>query len=165
MEPVVQPVGFTPIRGQGWSPIDTLAGFAYGAGLELITELLENNFRLDCLEPWKIGASGIVGAALSTLGPTGALLGRGGAKQAAYGYGKKAGLLNRFYVRLGWSFNQKAGQNVIRFGLGHGRSAKHFDLGRISALGGATPWGDGALAGMVAALFAHDHAGSTCCNE
>ena len=51
----------------------------------------------------RIKVSALAGAALSALGPTGALLGRGGTKALPYGYSSSPGLLNGGTIRLGWS--------------------------------------------------------------
>jgi hypothetical protein len=90
-----------------------------------------------------------VGAATATLGPTGALLGKGGAKGAQYGY-KAAGVLNNNKtLRVGWGFNEKKGGTVLRAsGKVLGKKV-HVDALGVVVKGSANPVRDGAVAGTV----------------
>lgn len=108
-----------------------------------------NGGNYQCIDWSSVGNSALTGAALSTLGPTGALLGRGGAQASLHGYNQTPGLLNRGYIRLGWS-GPVGPDKMDVLSLRVGRS--HFDLNLLGGIrSGADPLRDGGLAGLLGA--------------
>jgi RHS repeat-associated protein len=129
-----------------------LIGGASGAGFDFLYQLLLNGGNYQCIDWSSIGSSAFTGAALSTLGPTGALLGRGGAQAFLRGgYNQSAGLLNRTYIRFGWS--GPVGPDMMDIlSLRVGRL--HFDLKLLGGIrSGADPLRDGGLAGLLGAAI------------
>jgi len=93
--------------------------------------------------------SALAGAALSGLGPTGFLLGRGGARAVQFGYSESAGLLNYGTTRFGWGARQEASgavSDVLRLVVNGAKT----DIPGIAIPAGANVVRDGAVAGAVA---------------
>lgn len=65
--------------------VPIVAGGLVGGGVDLAMQLIRNGGKFQCVNWGQVGVSALAGAALSGLGPTGWLLGRGGARAAAYG--------------------------------------------------------------------------------
>jgi hypothetical protein len=126
--------------------VAALAGAASGAGIDLVTQLVENGGQFSNVSWTSVGTSALAGAVVSTFGPTGLLLGRGGARAAQFGYSESAELLNRGTVRFGWSFNQGAREDVLSLRVG----SSHVDIPGTGLPAGANPVGNGLAAGAVA---------------
>lgn len=95
--------------------------------------------------------SAFAGAALSGLGPTGFLLGRGGERAVAYGYSESAGLLNYGATRFGWGARREAGgvvNDVLRVVIDGSKT----DIPGIAISAGANAARDGAVAGTAAGV-------------
>ncbi len=122
------------------------AGAIIGGGVNLGVQLIANGGQLAQVNWYSVGASAIIGAGLSGLGPTGFLLGRGGNIAAQYGYSESAGLLNQGAVQFGWSYNESLEADVLSLRIGQ----THFDIPAISAVAGADSLGNGTLAGALA---------------
>ena len=141
------PLYYTDPTGQCPWCVAAVVGAVSGAGFDLAYQLIVNGGSLKCVDWESVGSAALTGAAFSTLGPTGALLGRGGANVTQYGYSQSAGLLNRSYVRFGWS-GPKGEMDVLSLRVGK----KHFDLDDLGGLrSGADPARDGGLAGLIGA--------------
>ncbi len=125
------------------------AGFIAGAGVALIEELFRADGRLECVNWRNVLGGGLFGAALSTLGPTGLVLGRGGTRAAQYGFGKSAGLLNHGHIRFGWGYSASSGRTVLRGGAGR----SHFDSAVRWPWTRAHPVADGAATGLFGGAF------------
>src|SRR5262249_797151 len=102
--------------------IAALVGGLAGGGFDLVIQLARNGWDFGCVDWGRVGISALTGAALSMLGPTGGLLGRGGAKAAQYGYSETAGLLNyggggKAATYFGWGWN---GENTVLRGVING---------------------------------------------
>ena len=121
------------------------AGALTGAVIDVGIQLVQSGGSLGCLGWGSVGTAALSGAALSGLGPTGFLLGRGGARAAQFGYGRSPGLLNRGVVRFGWS-GPKNGSDVVSLRVGR----MHYDIPGTSVPSGANPIRDGAVAGATA---------------
>ena len=119
-------------------------GAAISGGIDLGTQLAQNGGNFGAVNWGSVGTSALIGAGLSALGPTGALLGRGGSRAAQFGYNQAPGLLNRGAMRFGWS-GPKNGLDVLSFRNG----AKHFDLPGLGLKSGANPIRDGFLSGLL----------------
>lgn len=107
--------------------------------------MLDANGNLECVDWSKVGRSGLYGAALSGLGPTGFLFGRGGSTASKFGY-KFQGLANRGHRRFGWSHHR--GRNWLSYRNGK----KHTDI-LPGPSGPARAGRDGAVAGAAGALL------------
>ena len=155
------PLFYTDPTGQCPWCIAAVVGAVSGAGFDLAYQLIVNGGSLKCVDWESVGSSALTGAALSALGPTGALLGRGGANITQYGYSQSAGLLNRTYVRFGWS-SPKGEMDVLSLRVGK----KHFDLDDIGGLrSGADPSRDGGLAGLIGASINSGDGGPCGCTR
>jgi RHS repeat-associated protein len=124
--------------------VAALAGGLVGGGIDLGTQLLLNGGDLSQVNWTSVGVSAVGGALLSSLGPTGLLLGRGGERAAAFGYSETAGLVNAGETRFGWSFNGQ--YDVLSFRSG----STHFDIPGFTAAAGANAIGNGVYAGALA---------------
>jgi RHS repeat-associated protein len=122
-----------------------LVGAVVGGGLDLAEQLLSNGGNFECVDWGDVGTSALAGAATSFLGPTGGLLGRGGAKAVGHGYSKSAGLLNHGNTRFGWGYNQKSGRDVLRGVSGRNKT----DILGSGVKSGANPGRDGAVSGAI----------------
>ena len=152
------PLYYTDPAGQCPWCIAAIVGAVSGAGFDLAYQLIVNGGALKCVDWESVGSAALTGAALSALGPTGALLGRGGAKAAQYGYGSP-GLLNQGYARFGWS-GPKGDMDVLSLRVGK----RHFDFDQFGGLpAGADPARDGALAGLIGAGITSDGGGPCGC--
>jgi len=152
------PLYYTDPAGQCPWCIAAVVGAVSGAGFDLAYQLIVNGGALKCVDWESVGSAALTGAALSTLGPTGALLGRGGTKAAQYGYGSP-GLLNRAYARFGWS-GPKGDMDVLSLRIGK----RHFEFDQFGGLpAGADPARDGALAGLIGASITSDGGGPCGC--
>ena len=79
------PMRFTDPTGQCPMCAALAVGAGIGAGIALIEELIRTDWRFECVNWRNVAGGALFDAALSTLRPTGALLGVGGAKAAHYG--------------------------------------------------------------------------------
>jgi len=142
--------------------IALVIGGASGAGFDLLYQLLMNGGNYQCIDWPSVGYSAFSGAALSTLGPTGAFLGRGGPMAIPYGYSSTPGLLNRTAIRFGWSGPVGMG-NMDVLSLRIGKAHFDFDwlLGGIRS--GADPIRDGGLAGLIGTYINSGNGGSCGC--
>jgi len=122
-----------------------LIGAATGAGIDLALQLLRNGGNFSCVNWGSVAVAALAGGALSGLGPTGFLLGRGGAGAVPYGYSTSAGLLNRAAVRFGWSYKAAADLDVLSLRIGR----THFDIPGTGITAGANPLRDGGIAGAL----------------
>jgi RHS repeat-associated protein len=120
-------------------------GALEGGGIDLGIQLLQNGRNIHCVDWKSVGVSALAGAAFSTMGPTGALFGRGGARAAMYGYDETAGLLNRGSTRFGWSFNKAEYADKLSLRIGK----IHYDIPGTGIPPGANPIRDGAIAGAL----------------
>ena len=137
------PISFADPSGEFlWVPI--LVGGLVGGGIDLAIQLAMNGGNFDCVSWGQVGVAAVAGAALSGLAPTGALLGRGGARAAEYGYSESAGWLNHGARRFGWGFRGSDNSNVLRLVWDGAKT----DLpGAISPI--AQPVRDGIASGVV----------------
>jgi len=117
-------------------------GAVTGAGIDIALQLIQNSG--ECINWNSVGTAAIAGGALSFLGPTGGLLGRGGGRAAQYGYNRSLGLVNRGRVRFGWS-GPKRGHDVLSGRIG----SRHYDIPGIKVRSGARPYRDGAVSGIA----------------
>ena len=125
-----------------WVPI--IVGGLIGGGIDLAIQLASHGGNWDCVSWAQVGVATAAGAALSGLGPTGWLLGRGGTRAAQYGYSESAGILNSGATRFGWGYRGSDNANVLRLVWDGVKT----DLpGAISPL--AQPVRDGIVAGSV----------------
>jgi RHS repeat-associated protein len=122
-------------------------GGAVGGALDFGLQLLSSGGRLSVVSWSQVATAALAGAALSGLGPSGWLLGRGGARAASYGYTQSAGLINRGYLRFGWGYRGADDREVLRLGVGR----PHYDVPVVNLRPGANPIRDGAVAGTAAA--------------
>jgi hypothetical protein len=120
-------------------------GALTGAGIDFAIQLLENGGNLDCIDWGSVGDSALAGAAFSGLGPTGFLLGRGGAQASRYGYNKAPGILNGGNTRFGWSGPTKSSSDALSYRVGK----QHNDLRGIRIPSGGAPVRDGIVSGVV----------------
>jgi RHS repeat-associated protein len=140
------PVNAVDSTGEIWNLI---IGGGIGGAVDLGVQLYRNGGKWRCVKWGDVGKSALEGAAFATLGPTGSLLGRGGARAARYGYSETAGLLNRGATRFGWGFREEAGgggSDVLRLV----RNGNKTDIpGTAIPTNGARPVRDGAVAGTA----------------
>lgn len=87
----------------------------------------------------------MAGAALSGLGPTGFLLGRGGARAVQYGYSRSAGLLNTGAIRFGFGYRASTNSDVLRAVVNGVKT----DIPGTAIPAGANAARDGAVAGSI----------------
>ncbi|MCU7965871.1 MAG: hypothetical protein KZQ74_01455, partial [gamma proteobacterium symbiont of Bathyaustriella thionipta] len=118
-----------------------LAGGVIDAGLQLY----QNDGSINQLDWGSIGTAALSGAALSALGPTGTLLGRGGARASSYGYSNSAGVLNVGKTRFGWGYRAADNSNVLR-GMVKGNK---FDVPGTAISPLANPVRDGVISGTL----------------
>ena len=143
------PLYYTDPTGNCPWCVALLVGGASGAGFDLLYQLLLNGGNYQCIDWSSIGRSAFTGAALSTLGPTGALLGRGGTKAIPHGYNATPALFNGTTTRFGWS-GPVGPDKMDVLSLRVGRL--HFDLNLLGGIrSGADPLRDGGLAGLLGA--------------
>jgi len=156
------PLYYTDPSGNCPWCIALVIGGASGAGFDLLYQLLMNGGNYQCIDWPSVGYSAFSGAALSTLGPTGAFLGRGGPMAIPYGYSSTPGLLNRTAIRFGWSGPVGMG-NMDVLSLRIGKAHFDFDwlLGGIRS--GADPIRDGGLAGLIGTYINSGNGGSCGC--
>ncbi|ATG92605.1 RHS repeat-associated core domain-containing protein [Methylomonas koyamae] len=121
-------------------------GAVVSGGIDLGVQLYSNGGQFSEVNWGSVGVSALVGAGLSTLAPTGALLGRGGQKAVQYGYSETAGLLNTGATRFGWTYNRAVDADVLSLRIGKA----HFDVPGITATAGANPVRDGVISGVSA---------------
>ena len=121
-------------------------GGAVGGGLDLAEQLLSNGGDFGCVDWGDVGTSALAGAATSLFGPTGGLLGRGGAKAVSHGYSKSAGILNHGTPRVGWGFNENSGRDVLRIVR---KGGKKTDIPGSGVKAGANAARDGAVSGAT----------------
>lgn len=121
-----------------------LSGALGGAAVDVGIQLLQNGGKFKCINWRSAAVAAGLGAALSTLSPTGPLLGRGGARARAYGYPPEPGFFNRTWNRFGWSYDGSGDVLNLRLGRLH----KDIPFTRIPA--GANPFRDGGIAGALA---------------
>jgi len=119
------------------------AGGITGAGVDLAMQLLDNGGNLACVDWSSVARAAALGAAVSMLGPTGFLLGRGGARAAQYGYARTAGLFNHGRVRFGWSHLDGFDRLALRVNW------KHFYVPLLRLAAGAAPIRDGIVSGLL----------------
>lgn len=137
------------------------AGALTGAAFDLGLQMMQNGFNPECIDWGRVGGSALAGAALSGLGPTGFLLGRGGTRAAPYGFSKSAGLLNSGKNRFGWGYRAVDNSNVLRSVI----NGKKFDVPGTAVSPLANPLRDGAVSGAIGGS-ANSAAGGSCgCNE
>ncbi|WP_218184880.1 hypothetical protein, partial [Nitrosovibrio sp. Nv17] len=125
--------------------IAAVVGALAGGGIDLGAQLISNGGNLSQVDWDSVGISTVAGAGLSLLGPTGGLLGRGGARAIEHGYAKTAGLLNHGAMRFGWTINKA--QDAVVPSLRVGK--KHFDIPGISLTPKGNPVRDGLSAGIL----------------
>lgn len=113
-------------------------------GIDIATQLLQNGGDLRCLDWTSIGIAAAAGAGLSSLGPTGLLLGRGGARASQFGYDSAPGIINRGTTRFGWS-GPVNGRDVLSVRVGR----QHYDIPGTGVPTGANPVRDGAVSGAL----------------
>jgi RHS repeat-associated protein len=135
-------------------------GAVSGAGFDLALQLLMNGGRLGCVDWGSVGTAALTGAALSGLGPSGFLIGRGGPKAAQFGYSRSRALLNRGTNRFGWSGPQN-GKDVLSLRLG----GKHYDVPGLGVPSGANPGRDGAWSGLFGGGLNRGASGSCGCGD
>lgn len=124
-------------------------GALTGAVIDLGTQLIQNGGSFDDVSWTSVGVSAAVGAGLSGLGPSGFLLGRGGARALSGGYNQAPGLINQGNVRFGWSYNAAEKVEVLSARVGR----THYDVPFISSTPGAAPIQEGIIAGTVGGLI------------
>jgi RHS repeat-associated protein len=154
------PVGWVDPSGQCPWCVAAALGAVTGAGVDLVIQLLVNGGNLDCIDWESVGISALSGAALSALGPTGILLGRGGARASQYGYSRMPGILNRGNIRVGWS-GPKDGLDVLSLRVGR----QHYDVPGIGVPSGAHPLRDGTISGGLGGGVTQAAKGSCGCNK
>lgn len=120
-------------------------GAVTGAGVDIVFQLLQNGGDLGCINWGSVGMAALSGAALSGLGPTGFLFGRGGARASQYGYNSSPGILNRGNTRFGWS-GPVNGKDVISGRIGNNN---HFDIPGTGIPSGGNPIRDGVVSGVI----------------
>ncbi|OQW46992.1 MAG: hypothetical protein A4S09_16235 [Proteobacteria bacterium SG_bin7] len=124
------PVGLVDPKGENPLLIAAGVGGAVSAGIDLGVQLAQNGGSISGVDWGSVGTAFVVGAAISTLMPTGALFGRGGERAAQFGYSESAGLLNRGATRIGWS-GPVTGADVISLRTG----AQHLDMPALGSAG------------------------------
>ena len=139
------PLVFTDPTGECPWCIAAGIGALTGAGVDLALQLLQNGGDLDCVDWKSVGTAALSGAALSGLGPTGFVFGRGGSRAAQYGYSKSAGLLNSGSTRFGWGYRAADDSNVLR-GVINGNK---YDIPGTAISPLANPLRDGAVSGAL----------------
>ncbi|MBX3617112.1 RHS repeat-associated core domain-containing protein [Nitrosomonas sp.] len=132
-------------------------GGLIGAGIDLTLQLFQNGGDLECLDGRSIVTTALSGAALSGLGPTGFLLGRGGTKAASYGYSESAGVLNNASTRFGWGYRASDNSNVLRAVVNGSKT----DIPGTAISPLASPLRDGAVSGVIGG-GANRAAGDSC---
>jgi RHS repeat-associated protein len=138
------PVSETDPTGECPWCIAAGVGAVSGAGFDLALQLLMNGGNLGCVNWDSVLFSGLAGAALSGLGPSGFLIGRGGPKAAPFGYSRTRALLNRGNTRFGWS-GPKNGKDYLSLRVGK----KHYDVPGTGVPSGGNPARDGAASGLL----------------
>jgi hypothetical protein len=138
-------------------PSGTIAPWLVAAGLSAIVsggidlgvQLVQNGGQLGQVNWTSVGVSAAAGAALSGLGPSGWLLGRGGPTAAVRaGYDQAPGLLNTGEIRFGWSYNASTQSEVLSARVG----GTHLDVPGISVTAGANPIRDALFLGTIAGV-------------
>lgn len=114
--------------------------------MRLGAQLLRNGGNLRCVNLVELGVSALAGAALSGLGPTGFILGRGGARAVGYGYSQSAGLLNTGATRIGWGYRASTGSDILRAVVNGVKT----DIPGTAISAGANAVRDGIIAGGIA---------------
>ena len=138
------PTSFADPNGEHPWLVAAGAGFLAGAAIDVALQLYSNGGDISEIDVGDALVSGGIGAAFSTLGPTGALLGRGGQRALPHGYNKSEGLINK-YLDFGWG--RKGNYDALR--KGHGKD-KVFPLDDAFKFpSGANPLKDGALFGAL----------------
>ena len=140
-----------------------LAAMAVGAGVGAVVDvgmqLVENGGHFDQIDGGEVLKSAALGGGLSLLGPTGGLLGRGGAKAVEYGFNKSASVLNKgTALRFRWGWSEKKGASVLRAAgdlVKKATGKPHLDVPGIAVKGGANATRDGTVAGTAGATIAH----------
>jgi RHS repeat-associated protein len=148
----VDPTGEAP-----WL-IAMCVGAGVSALIDLGLQLWESGGELASVGWGSVSTSAATGAAFSGLGPTGALLGRGGTRASQYGYSQAPGILNRGGTRFGWSYNASSGQNVLSLRV----NSRHFDVPRTGVSPTASPVRDGAVSGGLASAANAAASGDGC---
>ncbi|NBQ68345.1 MAG: hypothetical protein EBU46_05730, partial [Nitrosomonadaceae bacterium] len=139
------PLGFVDPTGECPACIAATVGAFVGAGTDLTLQLIQNGGTGSNLSFRSIRTSALAGTAFSTLGPTGLLLGRGGARSLPYGYSRYAGILNHGNVRFGWGYRRADDSNVLRSVI-NGRKT---DIRGVRVSPRANPIRDGAVSGAT----------------
>ncbi|AXQ29557.1 RHS repeat protein [Solimonas sp. K1W22B-7] len=125
--------------------VPIVVGAVVGAGVDLAAQLLRNGGDLNCVDLGELGVSALAGAAFSGFGPTGFLLGRGGARAVGYGYSESAGLLNTGATRFGWGYRASTNSDVLRAVVNGAKT----DIPGTAIPAGANAARDGAIAGAI----------------
>lgn len=139
------PINLTDPSGNCPWCIAAGVGALVSGGLDLGIQLMTNGGNFSAVNWSSVATSAVVGGLISSLGPTGGLLGRGGARAAQYGYGESAGLLNTGATRFGWSYNQAIDKTILSLRIG----ASHYDLPWLAANAVANPIRDGIVSGVI----------------
>ena len=154
------PINYTDPTGECPWCIAASEGALTRAGVDLALQLIQNGGDLDCVDWGSVGTAALSGAALSGLGPTGFLLGRGGARAAQYGYSNAPGILNRGATRFGWS-GPVNGRDVLSLRIGR----LHHDLPGTGVPSGANPLRNGAVSGALGGSANRAASGSCGCKK
>jgi hypothetical protein len=77
-----------------------------------------------CIDWGDVGEAALLGAFLSSLGPSGIVFGKAGGEALRRGY--TAGFLNKGLLRIDWSFKKSSGRNWFSFHGGVPKSSIHW---------------------------------------
>ncbi|MBD2438866.1 RHS repeat protein [Nostoc sp. FACHB-110] len=143
------PISYTDPTGEvPWIVAPVLGGVISG-GINLGSQLIQNGGNWSQVNWGSVGTDFAVGAALGSLGPSGIVFGRGGAKAAQFGY--KEGIFNTGNFRVGWSWNKGRNWFSIHGGKPYTSGHWHRDLLPGPKGDGVIPFGLGG--GLLGGLW------------
>ncbi|MCX2806723.1 hypothetical protein, partial [Microbulbifer thermotolerans] len=104
-----------------------VVGGAIGGIIDLRVQLAQNDGNLNCVSWGQVAASAAIGAALTSVGPGGALFGRSANAAGRFGsFPPRPGVFNRGNTRFGWSFNRNTGRQHMSAHGGQPRTPSHW---------------------------------------